>query len=189
MQAWVDSSYPGTRLALTEYNWGALGYLNGALAQADLLGIFGREGLDLATLWGPPAADEPGAFAFRIYRNYDGAGSRFGETSVSAASTDQDRLAVYAAQRADGAVTAVIINKTGAPLTSEVTLSNVPAAPAAQVYRYSASALDAIVRQPNQPLGPGGCTATFPAESITLFVIPPVGPGYAIYLPLIVRDK
>jgi len=187
MRAWVDGNYPGTKLALTEYNWGALGYLNGALAQADLLGIFGRQGLDLATLWGPPAVDQPGAFAFRIYRNYDGAGSKFGETSVSAASTDQDRLAIYAAQRADSTVTAVVINKTGAPLTSEVTLSHIPAASAAQVYRYSAGALDAIVRQPNQLLGPGGFTAAFPAESITLFVIRPGEPIYTRYLPLIVR--
>jgi len=189
MQVWVGNNYPGTRLAITEYNWGALGYLNGALAQADLLGIFGREGLDLATLWGPPAAGEPGAFAFRVYRNYDGAGSRFGETSVFAASTDQDRLAIYAAQRADGAVTAVVINKTGTPLTSEVTLSHVPAAAAAHVYRYSADALDAIVRQPDQPLGPGGFTATFPAESITILVIPAGEPRFAVYLPLVVRQE
>ena len=189
MRAWVDGSYPGTKLAITEYNWGALGYLNGALAQADLLGIFGREGLDLAALWEPPAADDPGAFAFRIYRNYDGAGSRFGETSVSAASTDQDRLAIYAAQRANGTVTVVVINKTGAPLTSEVTLTHAPAAPAAEVYRYSADALDAIVRQPDQPLEPGGFTATFPAESITLVVIPAGEPEYGVYLPLIVRKE
>lgn len=187
MRAWVEANYPGTRLALTEYNWGALGYLNGALAEADLLGIFGREGLDLATLWDPPSADQPGAFAFRIYRNYDGAGSHFGDTSISAASTDQDRLAVYAAQRADDVVTAVVINKTAAPLTSKVTLSNIPTAPAAQVYRYSAAALDAIVRQANQPLGPTGFTATFPAESITLFVVRPGLTLYSIYLPLIVR--
>lgn len=164
-----------------------MGYLNGALAEADLLGIFGREGLDLATLWDPPSADQPGAFAFRIYRNYDGAGSHFGDTSISAASTDQDRLAVYAAQRADDVVTAVVINKTAAPLTSKVTLSNIPTAPAAQVYRYSAAALDAIVRQANQPLGPTGFTATFPAESITLFVVRPGLTLYSIYLPLIVR--
>jgi hypothetical protein len=50
MRDWVDTWYPGTRLAITEYNWGGLDGLNGALAQADVLGIFGREGLALATL-------------------------------------------------------------------------------------------------------------------------------------------
>jgi uncharacterized protein (TIGR03437 family) len=78
----VNANYPGTKIALTEYNWGALHNINGALAQADLLGIFGREGLDMATLWGPPKPTDPGAFAFKIYRNYDDAGGAFGETSV-----------------------------------------------------------------------------------------------------------
>ena len=74
MRDWVAQYYPGTKLAIGEYNWGALDHINGALAQADVLGIFGREGLDLATLWAPPTASQPGAFAFRMYRNYDGAG-------------------------------------------------------------------------------------------------------------------
>ncbi|MBE0699819.1 MAG: glycoside hydrolase family 44 protein, partial [Anaerolineaceae bacterium] len=111
MREWVDKNYPGTKLALTEYSWGGKGSLNGALAQADILGIFGREGLDLATLWNPPDVKQPASHAFRMYLNYDGKGSTFGETSVSAVSADQEKLAVYAAQRkSDGALTLIIIN-------------------------------------------------------------------------------
>ena len=51
------------------------------LAQADVLGIFGRENLDLATLWSPPDSSQPGAFAFRMYRNYDTNGHGFGNQS------------------------------------------------------------------------------------------------------------
>ena len=51
MHDWVNNNYPGTKLAITEYNWGALEDINGALAQADVLGIFGRESVDLATIW------------------------------------------------------------------------------------------------------------------------------------------
>ena len=69
IRQWVADYYPGTKLAITEYNWGGLESINGALAQADVLGIFGREGLDLATLWGPPEINQPGMFAFRMYRN------------------------------------------------------------------------------------------------------------------------
>ncbi len=85
MQAWVEANYSGTKLAISEYSWGAMCHINGALAQADVLGIFGREKLDLATLWGPPSSEQPGAFAFRMYRNYDGQGNGFGETGVRAA--------------------------------------------------------------------------------------------------------
>jgi uncharacterized repeat protein (TIGR01451 family) len=174
MKQWVADNYPGTQLAITEYNWGALDHINGALAQADVLGIFGREGLDLATLWGPPDAGQPGAYAFRLYLNYDGLGSAFGETSVRAASADQGQLTVYAARRSsDAALTLIAINKTGEALTSTVTLTNFRPAPTAQVYRYSAANLTAIVREADQPVATGGFTTTFPANSLTLIVVPP----------------
>ncbi|HEY3054809.1 MAG TPA: glycoside hydrolase family 44 protein [Thermoanaerobaculia bacterium] len=48
LRGWVSSLYPGTQIGITEYNWGAEKHINGATAQADILGIFGREGLDLA---------------------------------------------------------------------------------------------------------------------------------------------
>jgi hypothetical protein len=48
MKGWVASNYPGLKIGITEYNWGADNNINGAVAQADVLGIFGREGLDLA---------------------------------------------------------------------------------------------------------------------------------------------
>ena len=92
MRDWVANNYPRTKLAISEYNWGAFEHLNGALAQADVLGIFGREGVDLATLWGVPKATDPVAYAFRLFRNYDGAGGQFGDTSVQATSTNQEAL-------------------------------------------------------------------------------------------------
>jgi hypothetical protein len=172
MRQWVATHYPGTKLAVTEYSWGAQGHLNGALAQADILGIFGREGLDLATLWGPPTATQPGAMAFRMYRNYDRAGGRFGEVSVRAVSANQDRLAIYAAQRGQTTLTLMIINKAATPLTSTVTLSGFTPAVTARVYRYSAANLKAIIRVPDQALSASGFKATFPASSITLVVAP-----------------
>jgi hypothetical protein len=186
LRAWVEDNYPGTKLAITEYNWGALGHLNGALAQADILGIFGREGLDLATLWAPPGPDDPGAFAFRMYRNYDGQGGAFGGMSVLASSTDGERLSVYAARRSDGALTVMVINKTGETLASSVSLANFSPALRAPVYRYSAANLNAVVSLPEQPVGPAGFSASFPASSITLFVIPLAEGSFApLYLPLL----
>ena len=41
----ISASYPGTRLAITEYNYGAGNHISGAIAQADALGIFGRQEL------------------------------------------------------------------------------------------------------------------------------------------------
>ena len=67
MQKWIADDYPGTKTAITEYNWGGQEHINGALAQADILGIFGAYGLDMATLWGPPDPNTqaPGLMALR----------------------------------------------------------------------------------------------------------------------------
>lgn len=191
MHEWVDQNYPGTKLAITEYNWGALDHINGALAQADVLGIFGRERLDLATLWDPPTAAEPGAFAFRIYRNYDGQNGRFGDMSVSATSTAQGQLSVYAAERtSDGALTIIVINKTGQALTTTVNLVGLSGPQTAAVYRYSAADLTQIVTAPDLSISGDSVSTTFPASSITLLVIPQEGltPPPAAYLPWLVKE-
>src|SRR6185369_12891106 len=39
MKRWVATNYPGTLTGITEYNWGADEHMNGATAQADILGI------------------------------------------------------------------------------------------------------------------------------------------------------
>ena len=197
MREWIDAHYPGTKLAITEYNWGALDSLNGALAQADILGIFGRERVDMALLFDTPfggggqfTPTSPAAFAFRIYRNYDGAGGRFGQTSVQATSEDQGQLAIYAAQRsADGALTLVIINKTGETQTGTLNVANFAAAGTAEVYRYSSADLNAIVRQADAAVGGGEYTADYPANSITLLVLPrlPLNLTVQGYLPLVIR--
>lgn len=173
LQAIIAANYPGTKLALTEYNFGALDDINGALAQADLLGIFGYQGLDAAALWGPPTPTDPGAYAFKIYRNYDGIGGTFGETSAKSTSADQGQLSVYGALRSDGNLTAIVINKTGQDLSSALTLANFSAASTAAVWRYSPANLNAIVEQPAVSVGGGQISTVFPANSITLLVIPP----------------
>jgi hypothetical protein len=176
MKAWVADYYPGTKLAISEYNWGGLESINGALAQADVLGIFGREGLDLAVLWEPPTTTLPGAYAFRMFRNYDGAGSSFGETSVQSASADQGTLSIYAAQRtSDGALTVIVINKTTNDLNSTIAFSGISVGTNATIYRYSTANLSAIVREADLSIAAGKVTSSFPAQSLTLLVIPTSG--------------
>jgi hypothetical protein len=177
MRAWVDQHYPGTKTALSEYD--LTGFDNdgivGTLVQADTLGIFAREGLDLATRWAPPSAGQRQADAWRIFRDYDGAGGRFGSTWVRSASADQSRLAVYGAQRADGALTVLVINKTTDALDSRLTLQGTTPGAAAGVYRWSGAG---IARAADWTVSGGGVDGSFPARSLTLLVIPAtVAPG------------
>jgi hypothetical protein len=172
MKEWVAKDYPGTKTAITEYNWGGQEHINGALALADSLGIFGREGLDLATLWGPPdpVKQLPGLKAFELYRNYDGAGSMFGDVSLLSTSADQGKLSVYGALRSsDGAVTVIVLNKSFGDLQSLLTVAN--AGSVAKRFVYSSADLSKILAQPAVRLSGGTATVTFPAASVTLLVV------------------
>jgi mannan endo-1,4-beta-mannosidase len=113
----VAANYPGTELAMTEYNYGQGDHISGGLAQADVLGVLGREGVYLATYWGSGAGN--GALppyvkaAFQLFRNYDGNGGSYGDTAVTAAPADQGKASVFAAvdsKRAD-LLTVLVINK------------------------------------------------------------------------------
>jgi len=171
LHEWVDANAPGVLTGITEYNWGAEHHMNGATAQADLLGIFGREGLDLANRWTTPDRNTPAYLAMRMYRNYDGAKSTFGDVSVRATSPDPDHLSVFSATRSfDGALTVMIVAKDpSGTATIDVQLANFPFA-MAQVWQL---ANGAITRKPDAT----SPTITVPSPSVTLVVVPRAGAG------------
>ena len=133
LKGWVSKYYyAGTPVAVTEYNWGDEGKVNGATIQVDIYGIFGREGLDRATGWTVPAANTPTFKAMQIYRNYDGMVSGFGDVSVKAAVPNPDRLSAFAAQRTiGGALTVMVVSKIpgATPVTLVWAISPPPARP------------------------------------------------------------
>ena len=144
MQAWVAQYDPGIKVAISEYSWGNTDQLVDAIAEADVLGIFGRQALDFATMWNVPTPTQPLAFSFLLYRNYDGAGHGFGTTSVQSLSADQDMVAIYAAQRSDHNLTLVLINKTTGDLASPIAITHPAPTASAQMYSYSNADLTAI---------------------------------------------
>ena len=174
---WVQTNYPGTKVGVTEYSWGAEEHINGATAQADILGIFGRENLDIANRWVSPANTTPTFKAFKMYRNYDGNKSTFGNISVSATAPDPDELSIFAAIRTnDSALTIMTINKTFSAKTN-VTLqfTNALLTSTGTVWQLNAS--NAIARLPDITNVSSQFTYSFPAQSITLFVIPHRSPA------------
>ncbi|HET9869675.1 MAG TPA: glycoside hydrolase family 44 protein [bacterium] len=95
LQAKIDRWYPGTKLAFSEYDYGAGDHVSGGLAQADVLGIFGKYGVFEASYWGDLKAYNRAAFD--LYRDYDGHDSTFGGEAVSAGTENVVETSVYAA--------------------------------------------------------------------------------------------
>jgi hypothetical protein len=171
MRQWVNTYYPGTRIGITEYNWGAENHISGAIAQADLLGIFGREGLDMAVRWGTPASSSPTYKAFKLYRNYDGQRSTFGNMSVAALAPDPDNVAAYAALRStDGALTIMVVSKfLSGSANVNLDLLGFNATGPVQVWQLNSA--NTLSRQADLRVYESRVTATVPASSVTLFVV------------------
>jgi hypothetical protein len=174
LRNWVNAHYdPGTPIGITEYNWGAENHINGATAQADVLGILGREGVDLAARWMTPASATPAYKAIQMYRNYDGQHSTFGDVSVSVdSSSDPDNLAAFAAQRtSDGALTVMVISKVLAGETEvNLTVSKAQLTGAASAYQLTSA--NTITKLSDVAAQESRFSFRVPAQSITLLVLP-----------------
>jgi hypothetical protein len=186
MKSWVNTYYPGTKTGITEYNWGAEGNMNGATTQADIWGIFGREGLDLADRWTTPTTGSPTYLAMKLYRNYDGNKGAFGNTSVATTVPNPDQVSAFSALRsADGALTVMVVNKNlydpsnpSATTTVTINLSNFAASGVAQEWQLAAinpgdQTNAAITRLSDLHFSGNSITVTVPQESVELFVIQP----------------
>jgi hypothetical protein len=176
MHDWVDTYYPGLKIGITEYNWGAEDHMNGATAQADVLGIFGREGLDLATRWVSPNANSPVGNAFKMYRNYDGNLSTFGDVSVRAIVPDPDNVSSFAALRtADNSLTIMVVSKyLSANTPLNVNFANFNSIGVAQVWQLANNTISHLA---DIKFSGSNFSTSVPSQSITLFVIPSSAPG------------
>ena len=134
MKELVQKNYPGTRLGITEYSWGADEHINGATAQADVLGILGREGLDLACRWTSPKQNSFAFKAIQMYTNPGGHGHGFGNTSVFCKTAQPDDVAAFAAlDTTTDTLTIMLINKLDTDAHVSINMKNFTSG-ATQVY-------------------------------------------------------
>lgn len=188
LQRLIDEHAPGTRIAITEYCWFRGGDISGALAQADALGIFGREGVFAAALWPQGSrwaygGDLDRAYActfaaFRSYRDYDGRGAAFGDVSLRATTSDAERTSLYASADArDGSrVVLIALNKSAEPVTAEIEVAGGPAATRAEVYLLTGGvgACSGPARTPDDPPVRGGALLLrLPPRSVSTIVLRP----------------
>ncbi|MEM8485544.1 MAG: glycoside hydrolase family 44 protein [Bacteroidota bacterium] len=103
LKASIETYYPGTELAITEYNYGASASVSGGLANADVLGVFGEQDVHLATLWQLEDNNTYVSSAFNLYRNYDGQLSTYGDTRIAVDLADKTEQSVYASIHGDDA--------------------------------------------------------------------------------------
>jgi hypothetical protein len=168
----ISAHYPGTGLAFTEWNYGGGNHISGAIASADVLGIFGRERVSLATHW---ALSDMEAFtyaAFRAYRNFDGQGGKFGDTSVRATSSDVANLSAYASLQASAPdqVVVIAINKATTAKSVGLRLSHPTVYAKLHVYELSGSTAELSKQADQASTAKNAWRINLPAQSVNVLV-------------------
>jgi len=181
-QGWINSTYPGTGLCVSEYNVANDTSDQAAAAkEADYLGTFGLMGVRVASYWTTLAPKDSNSNhvrsyaynAFAMFRNYDGAGGKFGNVSVGAASSYSGVHAYAATDSANNptALWIMIVNTgTSAQSNVSVTINKFAAGASAKVYQSASGAAPAAA--PNATISGGVISGlSIAANSITLLVV------------------
>ena len=110
MRGWVEQNHPGLKLSLGEWSFGADQHVSGGLATAEALGRFGQQGLYSAFYWDGPKPGTATFWAFRAFRDFDGAGGRFLDFSLK--TREAENLSLFASRDEAGThVVAVLVNR------------------------------------------------------------------------------
>lgn len=175
VKGWIANRLPGAKLAITEYNWGNDNGLTSALAQAEALAIFGREGVDLATRWLAPQADSLVEKSFRFYLDYDGQGSRVTGDSIKTVSSRPGTVGAYTIWDTNVSLTkkiyVLLFNKDENPRHVDVQLtSQAPRGTQPALYRLDAAGLNPVNQTVS--LTSQGFGIDLPARSATMVILP-----------------
>jgi hypothetical protein len=171
----IDAHYPGTRIAITEYDYGAAGHISGGIAQADVLGVFADEDVFAAMWWQLAEARTYVDGAFEMYRDYDGGGGHFGDTSIASSSSDIARASIHASVDASSAdrMVLVAINRSSAPITAGFRVEHTRRFGTARVFHLTAASASPTAGGTIAITLTNAFTATLPGHSVTTLELVP----------------
>lgn len=147
----INQYYPGTRLAFTEFSYGGEADVSGGLAIADVLGIFGKYGVYAGAYWPVESDQSYIRAAYQLYRDYDGAGSQYGNTFVRAVTSNVADSSAYAAISGsdDKTLHIIVLNKNfDKPADFRFNLAGCPTYRAGEVWAFDAGSAAITQRKP-----------------------------------------
>ena len=172
LQSKINAEFPGMKISLTEYESGGWNHIAGTIAQADNLGIFGSQGVFAANFWPPNGTYSYALAGFRAFRDFDGAGANFGDTSLQSTSSNVQNVVVYASSDSmtQGRYVFVAINRS--TMQQAIAIEGQSLSGTAELYQMTAvTAQGQSTVQPvsigSVPVSGSTLTLTLPALSVT----------------------
>ena len=171
VQESIQKYYPGTKLAITEYNYGGED-VSATIAQAETLGCFADNGVYSAFIWGGNKWQYNG---INLYTNFDSQGSAFGDTLVPAVTPDHSKCVAYAAidSANPNRLTVMATNKTAQEQQTVLVLNgSAPAWQSAAVYAIHGDSADIRLLEDAAVIqNAGTVTVTLPAYCAAMVVL------------------
>jgi mannan endo-1,4-beta-mannosidase len=181
LQAKINSEFPSIKLSISEYETGGFNNIAGTVAQADQLGVFASNGVFAGMFWPPSGTYDYELAGFRAFRNYDGAGSNFGDTSVATTSSNPGSVMIYVSTDSTTPGRAVLVAINRSNTTQVAALSGLSLSGTASMYQMTAATASAqsAAGSPVTPESIGtmavsgsSLTLTLPAYSVTTINVP-----------------
>ena len=166
----IADNYPGTKLSIGEWSFGAEKHMSGALAMAEALGRFGQSPvMASAYYWTYPPDQSPAYWAFRAFRNYDGKNAKFLEHSV--ATRDARDVSLFASRDSGKSkVVAVVLNSSNDAIEADIQTSTCGGVALARTFRMSELAPALAPAKPTREHLPGKpLVDVLPPGSITVY--------------------
>ena len=169
----IDEFYPGTKLAFTEFSYGGENDITGAIAMADVLGIFGKYDVYLGTYWQLDSPSNYISAAYKIYRNYDGNNSTFGDNSLPSVTSDSVSTSVYGSLNETGnEIHLVVINKKlNESVNSNFTILSQHNIQSGSVWKLDGNSFEIAEINPVINITNNSFSYTLPAGSVCHFVL------------------
>jgi hypothetical protein len=165
----IADNYPGTKLSISEYNYGGGNEISGGVAEADVLGLLGKYHVYAAAEW-PMGKDEKFILgAMRMFRNYDGKGGAFGDVLIPASTSDPADTSIYASSfgHQSGQLVLVAINRTDSPLVAQIKCPE-PTGASITVFQLTSSSAQTTDGSSAMPTLVG----TFPIAAMSHYTMP-----------------
>lgn len=114
LQKSIDTYFPGLEMMIGEFDYGFDADISHGIALADLLGVLGNRGVHIATRWDLENGNE-GTYtkaAYKLFRNYDGTKSTFGDIALDIDFDNRDSASMWASLNSEtGNLHLIALNK------------------------------------------------------------------------------
>ena len=167
MKKWIAESYPGRGISIGEWSFGGEKHMSGGLAAAEALGRFGQGEVTSAFYFTYPPAASPAYWAFRAYRNFDGHGGHFLDTSVPTHADPE--TSIFASRSDDGKHLVLVVLNFSPDFARDAVVDLHTCGAAGEVSTYTYAGAPAGFVKARTALAGGSLTADLSPYSINVF--------------------